>query len=183
MTLKRLTEIMEINGVRVYAHWSVLVIGTLILFGTIERPIETIAAWSAYFSVILIHECGHMIAAQRKGCEVFSIELYPIHGFVRFRSPWSRYDEAFIAWGGVAAQTAVALPLVIFVSIFGFTRFDALNVAIGILGYYSLLVAAFNLIPLRSLDGATAWNLVPELIKRNRNRRNKPKRVVGWRGW
>jgi Zn-dependent protease len=83
----------------------------------------------------------------------------------------------------VAAQTAVALPLVIFVSIFGFTRFDALNVAIGILGYYSLLVAAFNLIPLSSLDGATAWSLVPELIKRNRNRRNKPKRVVGWRGW
>jgi hypothetical protein len=94
MKLKRLTEIMEINGVRVYAHWSVLVIGTLILLGAIERPVETIAAWSAYFGVILIHECGHMIAAQRKGCEVFSIELYPIHGFVRFRSPWSRYDEA-----------------------------------------------------------------------------------------
>jgi Zn-dependent protease len=64
-----------------------------------------------------------------------------------------------------------------------FTRFDALNAAIGILGYYSLLVAAFNLIPLRSFDGATAWNLVPELIKRNRNRRKNPKRVVGWRGW
>jgi Zn-dependent protease len=81
------------------------------------------------------------------------------------------------------AQTAVALPLVIFVSIFGFTRFDALNAAIGILGYYSLLVAAFNLIPFRSFDGVTAWNLVPELINRNRNGRNNPKRVVGWRGW
>jgi hypothetical protein len=68
-------------------HWSVLVIGTLL--GAIERPVETIAAWSAYFGVILIHECGHMIAAQRKRCEVFSIELYPNHGFVRFRSPWS----------------------------------------------------------------------------------------------
>ena len=109
MKLKRLTEIMEINGVRVHAHWSVLVIGTLILLGAIERPVETIAAWSAYFGVILIHECGHMIAAHRKGCEVFSIELYPIHGSVRFRSPWSRYDRAFIAWGGVAVQTAVAL--------------------------------------------------------------------------
>jgi hypothetical protein len=43
MTLKRLAEIMEINGVRVYAHWSVLVTGTLILFGTMERLIETIA--------------------------------------------------------------------------------------------------------------------------------------------
>ena len=58
MKLRRLTEIMEINGVQVYAHWSVLVIGMLILLGAIERPVETIAAWSAYFGVILIHECG-----------------------------------------------------------------------------------------------------------------------------
>jgi len=28
MRIKKLTEIMQINGVRVYAHWSVLVIGT-----------------------------------------------------------------------------------------------------------------------------------------------------------
>ena len=167
MRIKKLTEIMQINGVRVYAYWSVLVIGTLILFGAIERPAETIAAWSAYCGVILIHECGHMIAAQRRGYEVLAIELYPIHGFVRFQAPWSGYDEALIAWGGVAAQEAVALPLVTFVSIFGFTRFDALNVTVGILGYYSLIVAVFNLIPVRPLDGATAWHLVPELIKRN----------------
>jgi Zn-dependent protease len=72
---------------------------------------------------------------------------------------------------------------VIFVSIFGFTRFDWLNVAIGILGPYSVLIAIFNLIPVRPLDGAKAWHLIPELIKRARNRREKPKRVVGWRGW
>ncbi len=55
-----------------------------------------------------------MIAAQRKGYEVLAIELYPIHGFVRFQAPWSGYDEALIAWGGGAAQEAVALPLVTF---------------------------------------------------------------------
>jgi len=100
MRLKKLTEIMEINGVQVYAHWTVLLVGTLILFGAPERPAETLAAWTAYFSVILIHECGHMLAAQWKGCEVTGIELYPIHGFVRFWEPWSRYDDAVIAWGG-----------------------------------------------------------------------------------
>jgi hypothetical protein len=46
--LRRLTEIMEINGVQVYAHWSVLVIGMLILLGAIERPVETIAAWCVF---------------------------------------------------------------------------------------------------------------------------------------
>ncbi len=183
MKLRKLTEIMQINRVRVYAHWSVLVIGALILFGAIERPAETIAAWTACFGVILIHECGHMIVAQRKGYEVLSIELYPIHGFVRFQTPWSRYDDALIAWGGVVAQAIIAIPLVALVSIFGFTRYDVLNVAIGILGYYSLAVAIFNLIPVRPLDGAKAWYLVPELVKRARSHRDKPKRVVGWRGW
>jgi hypothetical protein len=39
----------------------------LILIGALERPAKTIAAWTAYFGVILVHECGHMVAAQRKG--------------------------------------------------------------------------------------------------------------------
>jgi Zn-dependent protease len=174
---------MQIRGVRVYAHWSVLLIGTLVLFGAIERPGETLAAWTAYFSVILIHECGHMIAAHRRGYAVTAIELYPIHGCVYFQQPWSRYDDAVIAWGGVAAQAVIAVPLVTLVAIFGFTRSNAVNVAIGILGYYSLIVAGFNLVPVRPLDGAKAWYLIPELIKRARASRTKPKRVVGWRGW
>lgn len=183
MKLRKLTEIMQIRGVRVFAHWSVLLIGTLILFGAIERPAETLAAWTAYFSVILIHECGHMIVAHRKGYGVLAIELYPIHGFARFQAPWSRYDSAVIAWGGVLAQAVVAVPLVTWVSVFGFTRSDALNVAIGVLGYFSLIVAGFNLVPVPPLDGAKAWYLIPELIKRARTRQTKPKRVVGWRGW
>jgi uncharacterized membrane protein YphA (DoxX/SURF4 family) len=76
MKLRKLTEIMEISGVRVYAHWSVLLIGTLILFGALERPAETVAAWTFYFGVILIHECGHMIAAHRKGYEVLKKTAY-----------------------------------------------------------------------------------------------------------
>jgi hypothetical protein len=44
----------------------VLVIGALILFGALERPAEPMAAWAAYFGVILVHECGRMVAAQRK---------------------------------------------------------------------------------------------------------------------
>jgi Zn-dependent protease len=37
------------------------------------------------------------------------------------------------------------------VTIFGFTRSDAVNVAVGVLGYYSLMVAAFYLLPLPPL--------------------------------
>jgi Zn-dependent protease len=183
MVMKKFTEVMEINGVPVYAHWSLLLIGALILIGAIERPAETIAAWASFFGVILIHECGHMVVAQRKGYHVLFIKLYPILGFVCFQEPWSRLDSALIAWGGVVAQAVVAVPLVVFVTIFGFTRYDAVNVAIGVLGYYSLFVAAFNLIPVPPLDGAKTWYLIPELIKRVRRKPTTPARKVGWRGW
>ena len=183
MKLKSLTEIMQIRGVRVYVHWSLLLVAALILFGAIERPAETLAAWISYFSAILIHECGHMLVAQWKGYQVTAIDLFPIHGRVHSTEPWSRYDDALIAWGGVLAQAVVAVPLLTWVAIFGFTRTDAANVAIGILGYYSLFVALFNLIPAPCFDGAKAWYLIPELIKRARTAQTKPERVVGRRGW
>jgi len=44
-----------------------------------------------------------MVAAQRKRCAVWSIELYPIWGITRFDEPYSRYDHCIIAWGGVVA--------------------------------------------------------------------------------
>jgi Zn-dependent protease len=177
--IKRLTEVMQIRRVKVYLHWSVLLVGTLVLFGAVERPAETLVAWTCYFAVLLIHECGHMILAQRKGCHVFAIELYPIHGVVRFSQPWSRYDEAVIAWGGVLAQAIVGLPLVAWISIFGFTRYSPLNAGIGILGYFSLFVALFNLLPIAPLDGSKAWHVIGARFKRAS--RKEDRREPSWR--
>jgi stage IV sporulation protein FB len=174
---------MRIQRVPVYAHWSVVVLAIVILFGAIEQPAVTLGAWTAYFGLLLIHEYGHMIIARRRRCDVFSIELYPILGLVRYSEPWSRYDDALIAWGGIGAQMVLAAPLIVWVSIFGFTRFDSVNVVIGILGYYSVVIAIFNLLPVAPFDGAKAWSVFPELVKRVRGREEKPKRVVGWRGW
>jgi hypothetical protein len=72
--LNKLFEVMEIRGVKVFAHWSVLLIGAVMLIGALEEPLLAVIVLTAYYSVILIHECGHMIAAQRKGCRVWSIE-------------------------------------------------------------------------------------------------------------
>lgn len=176
---RRLTEVMQINGVRVYLHWSVILIGAVILLGAVGRPRPVLALWGSYFGVLLLHECGHLIAAQWRRSHVWSIELYPIFGVTRFDVPRSRYDHAVIAWGGVVAQCVVALPLVAFVSAFGYTRFDSVNIVLGMFGYYSLFVAAFNLIPARPLDGATAWRLIPALFDRMRAPRKKG--VIEWR--
>ena len=177
----KLIEVMEIRGVKVLTHWSVLLIGAVIFLGALEEPLLAFAVLAAYYGTILIHECGHMVAAQRKGCAVLSIELYPIWGITRFGERYSRFDHCVIAWGGVVAQVIVGVPLVAWVEIFGCTRFQAVNAILAILGFSSLSMAVLNLLPVRPLDGAIAWGLLPALFKRSHAR--PAKREPGWRSW
>jgi membrane-associated protease RseP (regulator of RpoE activity) len=179
--LKTLFEVMEIRRVKVLVHWSVLIISAVILVSAVEEPLLALSVLAAYYGVILIHECGHMMAAQRKGCAVWSIELYPIWGITRFSEPSSQSDRCVIAWGGVVAQLIVAVPLVVWVETFGYTRYQALNALLAILGFFSLSVAVFNLLPIRPLDGSIAWTLLPSLL---RCPHAKPaRREPGWRSW
>lgn len=174
-------EIMAIRRVKVFAHSSVLLIGALILLLGWRYPLISLAKMVSYFLIILTHECGHMVAAQRKGCYVSSIELYPFWGVTNFSEPYSRLDHCVIAWAGVVAQAIVALPLIAWVELFGYTRLDAVNEILNVLGFYSIVIAAFNLFPIAPLDGKIAWGLFPALLKRKSSR--MPKRAPAWRSW
>ncbi|MGC1614403.1 MAG: site-2 protease family protein [Candidatus Acidiferrum sp.] len=178
---KRLIEVMEGRRVKVFVHWSVILIGAVILCGAVEDPLLAFTVFAAYYGVILLHECGHMIAAQRRGCTVFSIDLYPIWGLTHFSEPYSRRDRCVIAWAGVMAQAIVAIPILVLVEIFGYTRFPPVNAILAIFGFFSLSVAVFNLIPVPPLDGAIALRLLPSLFKSSRAPRDE--REPGWRSW
>jgi Zn-dependent protease len=177
--LEKLTHVMKIRGADVYVHWTVFAIAGFILLNALSRPVLTLIGLICYLSVLLIHETGHLIAAQRRHSEVLSIKLYPIFGMTFFEAPWSRLDHCVIAWGGVLAQAVVAIPLILWVEVFGFSRFEPLNEVFAILGFFSIGVALFNLLPVPPLDGATAWGLIPALIDRARTggRRNR----MDWR--
>ena len=99
-------------GAETYVHWSVFAVAALILAGVLRHPGLSLLGLSAYFAVMVIHEAGHLIAAQRLGCTVFSINLYPVFGVTHFSTPWSRVDHCIIAWSGVLAQALVAIPLI-----------------------------------------------------------------------
>jgi len=174
--LKKLMYVAQIRGVNVYVHWSVLLIGSAILLGAFRNPRLTFVVLISYMSVLLIHECGHMIAAQLRRYDVLCIELYPIFGFTRFEMPNSKIDLGVIAWGGVVAQAVIGIPLAIWIAIFGYTPFEELNAALAILGVYNLFVAAFNLLPIAPLDGALVWRLMPALWREARMRSNKRSR-------
>lgn len=172
--IDRLTELMRINGVSVYVHWSILALAVLMLVNASRRPLLTLVAGAAWLTVMFIHECGHMIAAHRRGSEVLSIELYPIFGITRFQIPWSDFDHCVIAWGGVLAQLAVGIPFVLWLAFIGYTRFEPVNAVLALLGVYNLSTAAFNLLPIVPMDGAIAWRIVPAFIRRYRERRVRP---------
>jgi len=171
--LKKRTGVMQIRGTDVFVRWSVFLIAAVMLAGVLRQPVVTAFALIAYLGVLLIHESGHLVAAQWKRCEVLSIELYPVFGVTYFQTPWSRFDHCVIAWGGGIAQAIVALPIVTWIAIFGYTRFEAINAILALLGPFSLGVAAINLIPVGRLDGAVAWGLIPELVRRVSDGRNK----------
>jgi len=170
-------RLLRIKGVGVNVHWSVFVIAGIMLFNAGRKPVMTLVAVVCYMGLLLLHETGHLIAAQRRGSRVLEIRLYPIHGKCIFETPWSRFDHCIIAWGGVLAQFAVAVPLVLWSSFFGPTRFQAVNAVIGILGWYSILVAIFNLLPIGGLDGSIAWYIIPEYLRS----RKRPKAKSAWR--
>jgi len=170
---------MKIKGVDVYVHWTVLALAGLMILGTLHSPAVTLVGLVSYLSVLLIHETGHLLVAHRRHTEVFSIKLYPIFGITNFETPWSRLDHCLIAWGGVLAQAVVAIPLVVWVRLFGFTRFELINVVFAILGFFSVGIALFNLLPVPPLDGATAWGLFPALVERAWARRSR--HPLDWR--
>ena len=156
-----------------YVHWSVFLITVVMLLGTLRKPLATVIGLAAYLGVLIIHEVGHLIMARLRGYEALSIELYPISGIARFERPDSRLDRAAIAWGGVVAQAIVGIPIALYVAVFGYTPWEALNAALVILSGFSLCIAAFNLLPISPLDGSVAWDLMPAFIQRRRVRRDR----------
>ena len=178
-----MTRVVKLRGVDVYVHWTVFAVGALMIYGAIHHPWVVLAAALAWLALMLLHESGHMMAAQRKHCQVMSIDLYPIFGLCRFQAPRSKFDHCVIAWGGVIAQLLVAIPLVVGLEVFGYSRFNPINAILVILGPYSLTVVAFNLLPVRGLDGAVAWWIIPESFKRARGRKVKKAAEGRWRSY
>ena len=179
LKIDRLTRIARVKGIDIYVHWTVFAVSIIILINSVRRPALTLVGLLSFFTVLLIHEFGHLIAARLRGHEPDYIEIYPIFGLAHFETPRTRLDHCMIAWGGVIAQALVALPLVVWIRLFDYTRFDAVNAVLGILGPYSLFVAVFNLLPVAPFDGATAWGLFPALLAHRRRSGNS--RAAGWR--
>jgi Zn-dependent protease len=181
-----MTHVGSFRDVAVYVHWSALVIAAIALLESYRNPLVAAIAILSFAGLMLLHEIGHAVMAQRMRSKVYWIHLFPIHGQVCYEQPWSEMDDCLIAWGGVLAQFSVAIPIFAWMACFGYPKSEPLTVLFVILAPFNAWIAAFNLLPVRGLDGSKAWRLMPLLAQRwwgARRRRLAPKSPAPFRRW
>jgi Zn-dependent protease len=90
-------------------------------------------------------------------------------------------DHVLIAWAGVLAQLAVAIPILTIAAVFPNHDLGYLGPAIVFLGYVNLIFALVNLAPGAGLDGTTAWRVIPLLYARWKSRRVTKNAIRSWK--
>lgn len=152
------------RGRPVRAHWM-LALGAL-LFG---HPIE-------YFTIVLLHEFGHALLVQRYGLWVEEIMIHGFGGWCRWRGHATPLQRSVIAWGGVWAQMLLLAGTLLAFEILGPpTSAIGWGIHDSFIGI-NLFLIVLNLIPIKPLDGAEAWRLIPLLIAHRRRARRRHKR-------
>ena len=166
-------KFLNIFGARVHIHWSVLLVMGVILGLSVKQPASAAILVCSYFGIILLHEAGHAYFAKRLGYRSFDVYLGVFHGLCRYEAPHSKKDESIIAWGGVAAQFSIAIPLIVVAHFTSLSEVPGVGPVVVFLGYLSAIIAVINLAPTPALDGSKAWNLIPILLVERRKLKSK----------
>jgi Zn-dependent protease len=171
----------RIFGARVYVHWSVFAVVLLLALVSLRSPIYAAISIASYLAVIVIHEMGHAWVARRLGYYVDAIRIGFFHGHCEGDAPHTESDHVLIAWGGVLAQLAVAIPILTVAKLSGDPDFGYAGPVVGILGYVNVVIALVNLAPAPGLDGHTAWRAIPLLWQWQRGPSTTKRSPSGWK--
>jgi len=145
-------------------HWSLC--GALVFAGIASvNDIAILLGAVSFFSIMLIHELGHMVVASKLGLKTYRIDLALIHGLCVYEHAPTDYQNYLVAWGGVLAQAVFFVPCIIIYLLFSQYLPWFITIPILFLGFYSALIAMFNLLPVKFLDGGTCWKAIPLYFK------------------
>ncbi len=152
------------RGVPLRVHWSTP-LGAFFFSGFRFAP----GFWLGFVLLILLHELGHAWVVRRVKARAIRIDVMPIGGLCCWDGQVTKLQRACIAWGGVWAQMAgFAVAWIALVFADPPTRMAAELAAV--FTYTNVWMMAINLLPVRPLDGAEAWKLVPLLRERWKKR-------------
>jgi stage IV sporulation protein FB len=109
------------------------------------------------FSIIIIHEIGHLLAASYYKFNIYKIYLYPFGGYIKFNDKLNRAlkEEFIVLICGPMFQIFYYFLMMGCYDI-GFISDNTFNMFINY--HYSLLL--FNLLPIFPLDGSKLVNII-----------------------
>ncbi|MFD2033546.1 site-2 protease family protein [Belliella marina] len=152
--------------VKVFIHWtfSILLLWIVISNLRANTPIEDIL-WTilfvfALFFCVILHEFGHVLAAQKYGINTKDITLLPIGGLARLEKlPEDPKQELWVAIAGPLVNIGIFFVLSVILTITGYNleNLDTLqingNTMLLYLASANLILALFNMLPAFPMDG------------------------------
>jgi Zn-dependent protease len=157
-TLAGSLPIFTVGGIRVYVHWSWLLVGYLELqFRTnyYDSQVWNVAEYLTLFAIVLAHEFGHALACRQVGGRANEIVLWPLGG-IAFVSPPPRPGAWLWSIAAGPLVNVLLVPLTVGAWLFARTLPDMSHdvylfvEAVMVLNLFLLL---FNLLPIYPLDG------------------------------
>jgi Zn-dependent protease len=146
-------------------HFTFLILVAWIIFHAaaagegVSGVLGGLALIVVLFSIIILHEMGHALAARRYGVPTRDITLLPIGGVARLqRMPAEPKHELVVALAGPAVNAALAVAAALLIAaisglshlgLFSPNMSDPLQMFLII----NLLIAGFNLLPAFPTDG------------------------------
>ncbi|HVO30658.1 MAG TPA: M50 family metallopeptidase, partial [bacterium] len=133
--------------------------------------------WIGFLVLILFHEMGHAAFVLANGARATSVDVHGLGGLCWWNGRVTPMGRAAIAWGGVLAQ---ALLGVLAWQYFRAVPPDSAVTAqlAWVFSTTNLWMIGINLIPVRPLDGAEAWPIVPMLLSRATREGRKESRAL-----
>jgi Zn-dependent protease len=153
------------RGAPIRVHWTLLV--AMVVWSRFNLwP----AFWLGFALLILIHELGHALVVLRYGLGLSEIAIHGAGGYCRHEESGTRFQAAFVAWGGVLAQLALYAVTQVTLLVVGPPSNFHVALLVAVFTETNLWLVALNLIPFEPLDGAKAWPMLGMLAARWRKK-------------
>jgi Zn-dependent protease/predicted transcriptional regulator len=152
-------------GIRVYVHWTFVLLLGWILFSYVGQGHDWAEAWRgvgfivALFGCVLLHEFGHALTAKHYDIRTKDITLLPIGGIARLeRLPDNPRHELWVTLAGPAVNVVIA-GVLFAALVFAHQANEFLQVRLlegnflMRLMWVNVFLGAFNLLPAFPMDG------------------------------
>src|ERR1700745_2638333 len=197
MPLRAQIRLGRIGGIEIGLHYSWFIIAVLITFSLVAQfhsvnpPWGNVEIWLAavitgllFFCTLLLTELAHSLVAKARGLRVRAITLFALGGVSQIESEASdAKSEFWIAIAGPITSLAIGLALLGAARLAGWLpptepATPVISVLVW-LGFITIPLSAFNMIPGYPLDGGRVLRAVIWWITRNADRSTRLAAQVG----